>query len=375
MTTTDYAVAPGAYLEEWIEDQGLSQQRVADMLGSSRKLVNEIVHGRAPITTETALRLERVVGIPADAWLRYEALYRADRARIVEEQALAAHVDEIGSQAAAYLRQLGATNATKAKPGQLVSDFLTFHRCGTWEAYRYRRELATQGDYALSALKEAADAKVDDALLNTWLRAGEQSVDFETGRRFEYKPANLRRVLPQLRERAARPDSSMLNDLAALLAGVGVVFMVVDPPSNFPLLGVTRWIDKRVPVIQQTGRWGKDGFVIWTFFHELGHVLNDPRGEVHMEYRTEKKRNTAAEKSANAFARELLFGEAGLEPYRDLHWDWEISRAAKSQGVSPGVAVHQMHRTRLLDYRFGNSLCVDLKDTFTRGNRSIEDDA
>ena len=368
MTATDYAVAPGAYLEEWIEEQGLSQQHAADMLGCSRKLVNEIINGRAPITTDTALRLERVVGIPADAWLRYEALYRADRARIVEEQALATHIDDVGPQAAAYLRKLGATSATKGRPGQLVSDFLTFHRCGTWEAYQYRRELATQGDYALSALKEAAAAKIDQALLSTWLRAGEQSVDFETGRRFEYKPSNLRRVLPQLRERAAQPNSTMLNDLAALLADVGVVFMVVDPPSSFPLLGVTRWIDKRVPVIQQTGRWGTDGFVIWTFFHELGHVLNDPRGEVHMEYRTEKTRNTAAERTANAFAKELLFGEAGLEPFRDLHRDWEISLAARSQGISPGVAVHQMHRTRLLDYKFGNSLCVDLKDTFTRSN-------
>lgn len=36
------------------------------MLGCSRKQVNEIVHGRAPITADTATRLDRVVGIPAD---------------------------------------------------------------------------------------------------------------------------------------------------------------------------------------------------------------------------------------------------------------------------------------------------------------------
>ena len=31
MTATDYAVAPGEYLEEWIDEQGLSQQRVAEL--------------------------------------------------------------------------------------------------------------------------------------------------------------------------------------------------------------------------------------------------------------------------------------------------------------------------------------------------------
>ncbi len=30
-----------------------------------------------------------------------------------------------------------------------------------------------------------------------------------------------------------------------------------------------------------------------------------------------------------------------------------------------GVAVHQMHRRRMLDYSFGNRLCVDLAGTFT----------
>lgn len=55
MTDTNYAVAPGEYLEAWIEDQGLSQQRVAELLGSSRKQVNEIVNGRAPISVMAIL--------------------------------------------------------------------------------------------------------------------------------------------------------------------------------------------------------------------------------------------------------------------------------------------------------------------------------
>ncbi|WP_182378649.1 HigA family addiction module antitoxin [Nocardioides sp. WS12] len=364
MTTTDYAVPPGAYLDEWIEEQGLSQQQVADMLGASRKQVNEIINGRAPVTNETAMRLERVVGIPAKVWLRYEAAYRADRARIADEQALSAHGDQIDPNAAAYLRKLGATKATLSKPGQLVSDFLAFHQCGTWDAYLHRHDSATQGDYALAALKEAK-ANIHRTLLSTWLRAGELTEEYERGRRFDFDPDNLRARLPELRTRAAEPDNQMLNDLASILADVGVVFMVVEPPKSFPLLGMTRWIDKRVPVIQQTGRWDKDGFVIWTFFHELGHVLNDPRGEMHLEYSTEKKRNSDAEKAANQFARAVLFGPEGIESFRGLSYDHEIRRVAADIGISPGVAVHQMRRVRWLDYSRGNSLCVSLAGTFT----------
>ena len=364
MTETNYAVAPGEYLEEWIEDQCLSQQRVAELLGSSRKQVNEIVNGRAPITSDTAMRLERVVGIPAKSWLRYEAAYRADLARIADQENLSAHAGDIDPNAAAYLRALGGTKATRKEPGALVSDFLAFHRCGTWEAYVDLHKEAAAGDYALAALKDAG-AKLDQTVLTVWLRAAELAEPFERGRGFNYDQDRLRGALPRLRERAAVPDGTMLRDIANMLADVGVVFMVVEPPKKFPLLGMTRWIDKRVPVIQQTGRWDKDGFVIWTLFHEIGHVLDDPRGEMHLEYSTEKKRNTAAEKAANKFAMDVLFGEAGMESFRGLTHDHEITAVARRLGIAPGVAVHQMHRRRMLDYRFGNRLCVDLAGTFT----------
>jgi addiction module HigA family antidote len=364
MTDTDYAVAPGEYLEEWLDSHGLSQQRMAELLGSSRKQVNEIVNGRAPITSDTAIRLERVVGIPARTWLKYEALYRADLARIADQEHLAGHANEIAPSAVTYLRGIGATTATKRSPGKLVSDFLAFHRCGTWQAYVHLHDEASTGDYALAALKDSGTT-LDRTLLTTWLRAAELAEPFERGRGYDYDPEKLRAGLTELRARAATPDSTMLRDIANRLADLGVIFMVVEPPRKLPLLGMTRWIDKRVPVIQQTGRWGKDGFVIWTLFHEIGHVLNDPRGEMHLEYSTEKKRGTAAEKGANAFAMEILFGEAGVSQFRGLSYDWEIADKARELGIAPGVAVHQMHRRRLLDYKFGNQLCVDLAGSFT----------
>lgn len=362
--TTNYAVAPGEYLSEYLDDHDLSQQQMADLLGSSRKLVNEIVNGRAPITQDTAIRLERVVGIPAEAWLKYEALYRADLARLLDEESLADHAEKIAPAAVAYLRHIGATTATRRKPGKLVSDFLAFHRCGTWEAYVHLHEEVSTGDYALAALTDSG-AALERTTLTTWLRAAEMKEAFEQGRKLNYDPDLLKSALPRLRSRAETPDATMLRDIAAMLAEVGVVFMVVEAPKNLPLLGMTRWIDKRVPVIQQTGRWGKDGFVIWTLFHEIGHVLNDPRGEMHLEYRTEKKRSTAAEKNANTFAMDVLFGEGGISQFEGLTFDRDIREKARQVGVSPGVAVHQMHRRRLLNYKFGNRLCVDLSGTYT----------
>ena len=359
MTATDYAVSPGEYLQEWAQGADLTQQQVADLIGASRKFINDLVHGRAPVTAETAQRLQRVTGIPVAAWLRYEMQYRADLARLADEESLAQHVDDIAPAAATYLRRIGATSATRRQPGQLVSDFLTFHGCGTWSAYEQRVSDQHAGEFALAALKEPG-SQIHHSVLMSWLRAGERTTAFERGCRGTFNADALRAVLPSLRDRTSRPDARMPEDVANLLGEVGVVFLLVAPPAQLPLYGVTRFVREKVPVIQQTGRRTTDGFFTWTLFHELGHLLNDPRGEVHLEYSTTRKRNSAAEKAANTFAFQTLFGSDGLERLRGVTHDSEIVTEAHALGLSPGVVVHQLRRRRQLPYSHGARLSVDL---------------
>ena len=54
-----------------------------------------------------------------------------------------------------------------------------------------------------------------------------------------------------------------------------------------------------------------------------------------------------------------------MKPFRGLTRDQDIAKTAKRLGVAPGVAVHQMHRCRMLGYQYGNRLSVDLSGTFT----------
>ncbi len=358
-TLPNYAVAPGEFLAEWLADNRMTQQDAAARLGVSRKQVNEIANGRAPITAESAIRLARLTDIPADSWLRLEAAYRADLARLHDEAQLAEHANAIPASATAYLRSVGAVTATKRTPGRLVAEFLGYHGFGTWEAFTASIDDAAAGDYALAALKEQKSA-YDQVSCATWLRAGELSDAYDRGRYYSYDEVGLRSLLPALRKRAQTPDDNLLDDFAQMLAGVGVVFLMVEPPKQLPLYGMTRWIDKRIPVIQQSGRRSTDGFLIWTFFHEIGHVLNDPRGSQHVEYSTNKKRSSAAETAANKFAYQTLFGAAGISPWDGVTGSAQVASIARQVGVSPGVAVHQLRRRQKLAYWQCGDLMVNL---------------
>ena len=56
-------------LEEFLKPLGISQSAFAVRLGISFPRLNEIIRGRLGVTTDTALRLARVLGMSADFWL------------------------------------------------------------------------------------------------------------------------------------------------------------------------------------------------------------------------------------------------------------------------------------------------------------------
>jgi addiction module HigA family antidote len=69
-------VHPGEILlEEFMKPLGLSQYRVAKAINVPPRRINEIVQGKRAITTETALRLERYLGWPAQVWLNLQSRY------------------------------------------------------------------------------------------------------------------------------------------------------------------------------------------------------------------------------------------------------------------------------------------------------------
>jgi antitoxin HigA-1 len=56
-------------LEEFLKPLEINQSQFAVRLGVSFPRLNEIIRGKRSVTPDTALRLERVLGMPADFWL------------------------------------------------------------------------------------------------------------------------------------------------------------------------------------------------------------------------------------------------------------------------------------------------------------------
>ena len=70
---------PGEVLvEEFLKPLGVTQYRLAKDISVPARRINEIVHGKRAITSDTALRLARHLGTSERFWLNLQARYQIE---------------------------------------------------------------------------------------------------------------------------------------------------------------------------------------------------------------------------------------------------------------------------------------------------------
>ena len=74
-------VSPGSILKDEIEFLGITQKELANRMGRPAQAINEIINGKKAVTPQTAIELEKVLGIKAHVWVNLEAGYRLALAR------------------------------------------------------------------------------------------------------------------------------------------------------------------------------------------------------------------------------------------------------------------------------------------------------
>src|SRR5262249_56919904 len=70
------AFPPGDFLREELAERGWTQADLAEILGKSLPLVNEVITGKREITPATAQALSAALGTSAQFWLNLESTYR-----------------------------------------------------------------------------------------------------------------------------------------------------------------------------------------------------------------------------------------------------------------------------------------------------------
>lgn len=345
--TPETVSPPGETLLETLEMPGMTQADLASRTGRTAKLINEIIKGKAPITPDTALQLERVLGVPAGFWNNRERQYREALARLEERQKL--------EEAVAWLRHFPVSAMTDLRWVRRASDkveqlreVLNFFGAASpaaWESYwnevrvSYRRSAAFQ---------------VDEYSLRAWLRKGE--VDGQAIGCSRFDATRLRQALGEMRKLTVEEPRVFQPRLIELGASCGVAIAFVPELPKIRASGATRWLSPTKALIQVNLRYRKDDQFWFTIFHEAGHVLEDSKK---MLYVDSEQFDGQYEKNANRFAAQWLVPQTALRSFatskRHLSKK-DIVAFARGHDIAPGIVVGQLQHQRRLPYTHCNAL-------------------
>ncbi|MBI4202017.1 MAG: HigA family addiction module antidote protein [Chloroflexi bacterium] len=81
---TNALYPPGEYLAEELAARGMTQVALVQAMNRPIQVVNAIIRGRKTVTAETAIQLEKALGIEAEFWLNLEMHYQLAKVRQAE---------------------------------------------------------------------------------------------------------------------------------------------------------------------------------------------------------------------------------------------------------------------------------------------------
>ena len=291
----DYSVPPGSVLEEMLEARGINQAELARRCGRSPKLISEIIGGKAPIEPQTAIQLERVLGMDAIVWTNMEATYRLRQAEAAERKTLAAHAEWAERFPIKGLVSMGVLPkpADKVDAVGKLLDFFGVASVEVWDerfgklaaSFRHSPELQSGREAVLS-----------------WLRIGELCAEQISCA--PYNRAKFTEALKDIRaltRKRVRDFSPRLRELCAD-AGVAVVFISSLPRTK--LSGAARWLTGQKALIQMSPRCKTNDRFWFTFFHEAGHILLHRKNLVFID--EQRKNGSDLDREADEFAANFL---------------------------------------------------------------------
>lgn len=348
----DHAVAPGEVLAYELELRGMTRTELAKRTGLSEKHVIAILKGKGNtiITPETAIKLERAVGMPVDYWLNLEANYQETRARLAEQDRLEKDLDWLDRIPVKEMAKDGWIKKHRDKRTQLdeVLRFFGIASVAQWKKLWPRLAVAFRQHNKHEIFPEAVSA---------WLRQGEIEAGRIDCRPFDKK--EFRAALDEIRALTNEPDPKVfVPKLQNRCAQAGVAVVLIPGLPKTGLSGATRWLSSDKALIQLSLRYKTNDHLWFTFFHEAGHILLHGKKELFLEGANGMDEDREAE--ANAFARDHLVPPRAWRSFVERA-DFSLQAIQDFAGdvkIASGIVVGRLQHEGFLTHKHGNRLKV-----------------
>ena len=321
------ATPPGATVREQLEDRGMSQKEFASRMNMSEKHISKLVNGEVQLTTDVAIRLETVLGVPAQFWIRLEAVYREKLLKHEAEANLESNIEIARQFPYSEMAHYGWVPATR-KAAEKADNLKRFFEVV---------DLALLEDQQITkiACRRLAVTKKSDLALMAWAQEAKLAArEIETG------PIDIKKLkteIPALRECTKESPAAFAEDIAARLAACGIA-LVYLPSLKKIVTGITAR--------------GSDADRFWfSLFHEMAHIIlghiNNANGLT-----------DADEREADKWAGDILIPADAYVSFkrRGEFYEKAILNFANEQSIAPGIVVGRLQKEGVIEHNRLNHL-------------------
>ena len=256
-------ICPGETIKEMLEIYHYTQKDLADKLEMDLKTVNEILNGKAPITVDTAIKLEMIFNIDAIFWNNLEFNYRKELKEVEEQEKMQEEYNQIKLIYKEMVKR-EIVPETRDK-NEIVKNFKKFMEITSISNL--------EQEYNKVACRQAIVKKFNMLNLMVWIQIGlKKAREVKTE---EYNKEIVLREITNIRKLTLMEDQTKAREeLKKICSKCGIIINFEKSMPNTAIYGIAKWLDSNTPFIQVSDR-GKNVATFWfTFMHELGHIVN-----------------------------------------------------------------------------------------------------
>lgn len=342
------AIPPGETIRENMIFLGMYQKELAIRLEITPKHLSNIINGKEPITYETALKLETVLGPKAQFWMNLETNYQLIKSRLKQQEELEEDLEVLKETPYKCMSDLGWISETSDR-NERVQNLRDYFGVASLQVIEV--------SVAAMFRKQKQIKEISDLGVLAWVRKAElEGLKIEVDK---FNQKKLKSYIPKFRELTMKDPEEFYSIMKKLCAKCGVALVLVEALPKTYICGATIWRkDKAILALSVRG---KRADIFWfTFFHELAHLIKHTKKISSISY--DKDIEDEADKEASNYLIPDEQYKTFIEDY-DYTNKSQIVDYAYSIGIAPCILVGRLLHDRLIDYKFYN----DLRPSFETG--------
>ncbi len=334
----DYISLPGETLEEILEEKGIKKISFSKKTGISQKDINEIIHGKAPITPDKAQKFELVLGTPASFWNNREKKYREILAKLDEAERMENWYE--------WAKNFDLSELKRRKIIPLSSDKTTIVRAVLcFFGIVAPTEFENVWLNPLVAYRQSDRYEPNPYILASWLREGENAAN--SIKCSSYDKNKFKQALSKIRALSMNLTKQLDDKILEISFEAGVIILFVREYKVMATSGASYWIRPDKPVIQLTLRFKKIDQIWFSLFHEAGHIIKEHcKKDRILEY--DGKIKDDKEKEADRFAANFLIPPSNYRTFvSKRNFDkTSIINFSNSIEIAPGIVLGRLQHDK-----------------------------